>query len=54
MFKGHLKIEDIIDKNLLNQLLSKKEYHELELKYYQLYIPSSNILFNTIENIKKQ
>ena len=52
MFKGHLKIEDIIDKNLLNQLLSKKEYHELELKYYQLYIPSSNILFNTIENIK--
>lgn len=30
MFKGHLKIEDIIDKNLLNQLLSKKEYHELE------------------------
>ena len=54
MFSGHLKMNDIIDKEMLNRLLSKKEYHELELKYYQLYIPSSNILFNTIENIKNK
>ena len=36
--------DDILMKEDLNNLLSQKEYREVEDKYYQLWIPSANIL----------
>ncbi len=55
MFEGYLQKEDIIDKNDLNDLLSKSKYHDLEIETLKLLVPNSFVLshyLNKIENNK--
>lgn len=55
MFEGYLHKEDIIDKDDLNELLTKDEYHRLEVEYLNLLVPNSFVLshyLDTIENNK--
>lgn len=52
LFEGLIKTEnDIIDRNDLNQLLGKEEYHNVEQSHYKLWISSSSVLSSIIEGI---
>ncbi|NQX48336.1 restriction endonuclease [Paenibacillus tritici] len=52
LFEGFIKTEDdIIDRNDLNQLLGKEQYHKVEQNHYKLWISSTGVLISIIEGI---
>lgn len=52
MFDGFLDNEDIIDKNDLNELLEKDQYHKLEIEYLKLLVPNSFVLSHYLDKIE--
>lgn len=49
MFDGILTMQDIIDKDDLNELLTRPEYHRLEIGYLKLLVPNSFVLENYLK-----
>lgn len=49
LFQGYLTEQDILDKEDLNRLLSREEYHRLEVSYLNLLVPNMGVLMHTID-----
>ncbi len=51
LFEGYLTEQDILDKEDLNRLLSRDEYHRIEVSYLNLIVPNMGVLMHSLDKV---